>query len=166
MATVESCSLWGFDNPWTSPHHQGVSSCRWHAFPNTLTTWLNSVVCVCVTTAVRRFREHRLCSIGGRIRKMHNSTAAVGVLTEIACICSNLFTGKNHPGCAELLYPMRSYARFSACSNGLSRQIQHLFTSRQIQHLFTGPCHLSLGRVLGESQVTVTRHLCRCQCWL
>ena len=67
-----------------------------------------------------------------------------------------ILRGNNHSGCAVFIHPTRSYPRFSARSNDLSWLLQPLFT---------GLCHLSLGRVVDESQETVTsyRHR-RCQC--
>ena len=56
----------------------------------------------------------------------YSSTAAAGILTETAFICSfNPFTGNNHSGCAAFIHPTRSYPRFSARSNSLSQLIQH-----------------------------------------
>ena len=52
-------------------------------------SWLNSVVCLCAVTGVRRFRGIRLHSNGGRILKIqssHNSTVAAEILTESAFI--------------------------------------------------------------------------------
>ena len=80
-------------------------------------------------TGVGRFHGRQLCSTGGRILKMqsgYSSTVAAGILTEIAFIWpSNPFSENSHPGCAALLQPTRSYPRFSAGSNDLSRLIQH-----------------------------------------
>ena len=53
--------------------------------------WLKSVVCMCATTGVRRFRGCRLYSTGGRILRMqssYNTTVAAEILTETAFICA------------------------------------------------------------------------------
>ena len=77
-------------------------------------SWSNSVVCICATTGVRRFRGSRLHSTGGQIFKMqssYNSTVAVEILTETAFICSFpsvYITGNNHSGCAMFIHPTRS----------------------------------------------------------
>ena len=83
---------------------------------------------MCVTNGVRCFRGRRLCSTCGRILNMqssYNSTVAAGILTETAFICSFQFVywGKSLRVCC--IHPTRSYPRFSARSNSLSRLTQH-----------------------------------------
>ena len=87
-------------------------------------SWLNSVVCMCATTGVRRFRGRRLYSTGGRILKMessYNSTAAAGILTQTAFICSfqSIYWEQSLGVCCIYILT-RSYPRFSARSNCVS----------------------------------------------
>ena len=151
-----ACSIWGFQQSLdlaSSSRSIKLQMAWFRRYTECTPSWLNSVVCMCATTGVRRFCRRWLYTTGGPILNMqssYNSTVAAGILTETEFICSfQSAYWNNHSGCAAFIHPTKSYPRFSACSNGLSRLIQHLFTRL---------CHLSLGRIVDESQETVTRH--------